>query len=171
MLTEVERVVLATGVLLLGGQSLLAQARAVINPDCEKLLPATLVAKASGRAKIQLIAPDPAVGAGGDCNYGIDTKTMVLLVNLNRFARPQDFQRYKTEEMFRTNQKPIPGLGDEAFTVDGVAPGSVVVARKGKTLVILSSFVDIDPQTGARKGPYVSRAQLIELARQMLAKS
>lgn len=146
-----------------------ARAQAAINPVCEKLLPAPEVGKAAGRPNVRLIPPDPTVGAGGDCNYAIDGTTMVLLVTVNQSARPQDFQRLKGDEMYLTNQKAVAGVGDEAFTADGVLPASVLVARKGTRLVALSAFVDVDPATGDFR-LYVSADQLVALARSMLAR-
>ena len=162
---------LAVSALARPARSVPGQAPGGINPDCEKLLPVALVEKASGRTGIKLMPRDPAVGAGGDCNYAIGGKTMVLLVTLDRFARPQAFQRYKSDKMYQANQKAISGLGEEAFSVDVIAPGSAVVAHKGTTLVALSTFAEMDPRTAAFKGPYVPGPQLIELTRQVLAKS
>lgn len=151
-----------------------AQAGPAINPDCEKLLPAKLVEQAAGRAPITLMGRDPRQGAGGDCNYTLGGKTMLLLVNLNRSSAATEYQRYKTNRMYRTDQQPIPGLGDEAFTASIVMLSHnipIVAARKGKTLVVMSTFLDMDPNTAAAKGAYLTRAQLIELARGVLARS
>jgi hypothetical protein len=147
-----------------------ARAQAAINPVCEKLLPAADVGKAARHPNVRLISPDPTIGAGGDCNYAIDGKTMVLLVTVNQSARPQDFQAYKGHEAYQTNQKAVPGVGDEAFTVDVVLPAAALIARKGNRLVALSAFVELDPTTGGFKGLYVSADQLVALARSMLAR-
>lgn len=168
-----QTLVLAAGASLLAGRAVQAQVAAGIDPDCEKLLPVKLVEKASGRAPIKLIARDPSLAAGGDCNYAIGGKTMVLLVNLDRFAGPPDYQRYKGAAMYRTDQQPIPGLGEEAFSASNPMLGTsipVVTARKGKTLVVMSTFLEFDPSTAEVKGAYLTRAQLIELVREMLAK-
>ena len=140
-----------------------------INPSCEKLLPVATVEKTSGRQNVKLIPYNPSLGAGGTCNYAIDGKTMILLVNLDLSARPQDFQRYKTDRMYQDNQQEIQGLGDMAFSCG--KDGSIVVALKAKMLVVLSAFRESDPKTAKFGNYYFTREQLIELTKQMLAKS
>jgi len=135
-----------------------------LDPKCATLLPAAVVAKAAARAGVTLIPPDPTIGAGGDCNYALDRTTMVLLVTVNRAAGHQDFARYQRDELYRTDQKSIAALGDEAFSTGE----TIVAARKGKMLIVLSAFPDIDPQTGAVRGSSLTRAQLIDLAHRML---
>lgn len=143
------------------------QGDAAIDPACEKLLPVAAVAKASGQSDLKLIAYNPAVGAGGTCNYASGGQTMILLVTLDRSARPERFERYKKDRMYRKDQKPISGLGDEAFS----SGETIVVARRGKTFVALSAFKKIDPKTAKIGKPYLTREQLIDLARKMLSGS
>jgi len=140
-----------------------------INPSCEKFLPVSVVEKMSGRQNVKLVPYNPAIGAGGTCNYAIDGKTMILLVNLDTSVGPQSFQRYKTDRMYQENQHEIQGLGEMAFSCG--EDGNIVVALRGKTLVVLSAFRELDTKTFKFGNYYFTREQLIELAKQMLAKS
>lgn len=163
----------ATTVCTVLGASAAAQTGAGIDPECEKLLPVGLVAQATGQKELALVPRDPTIGAGGTCNYarpGPGTKLMVVLVTVSRSAASsaqQEFARYKASEMYRTDQRSISGLGDEAFSTGE----TILVARRGGLVIALSAFQNIDLTTGDMKGPYLTRAQLIELARRVLAPS
>jgi hypothetical protein len=129
--------------------SVAAPAVAQIDPMCEKRLPVAVVGKAA-KLSIHLIPPDPHKGAGGDCNYAEGDKMVLMLRLTEGGARDVKSYRGVTGEK---NAKDISGLGDEAFS----SGDSIVVARKGKVVIALSSF-----------GP-LSIAQLIPLAKQALA--
>ncbi len=147
-----------------GPSALAAQAQPQINPLCERYVPAALVGRTVGQPKAALIPRQPRIGAGGDCNYVDDPSAakphMMLLADLNEVASHDDFEHYVNQ----TTMHAISGVGDEAM---GTA--SIVVARKGKLLVVLSAFPSVDLKTLAMK-PYFTQAQLIDLVRQALAK-
>jgi hypothetical protein len=140
-----------------------------INPACEKFLPPAAVEKISGLQNVMLVPYNLSMGAGGTCNYALDGKTMILMLNLEQSARPQDYERYRTHRMYQDNQQEIPGLGEMAFSCG--KNGNIIIALKGKTLVVLSAFRRMDPKTGMSADYYFTREQLIELAKQIFASS
>jgi len=156
--------VLAVTLALVIGTAARAQTPKV-NPVCERLLPAAVVGRVAGEPKAALIPLDPSVGAGGTCNYAADPsapkKAVILLANLNENAGHADFAVAAAQG----GQQPIAGLGDEA-----VASATIVTARKGRLLVVLSSFTKVDLNTWATK-PCFTKAQLLDLVRQALAKA
>jgi hypothetical protein len=135
-----------------------------VKPACERLLPVALVGRVAGEPKAALIPRDPHVGAGGDCNYSADPsaprKALMLLANINENASHADFARYSGQG----RQQAIAGLGDEA-----VGSETIITARRGRLLVVVSSFFRVNLRTGAATA-YFTRAQLIDLVRQALAK-
>ena len=141
-----------------------AQAPPQIPAVCERLLPAALVGQTAGQPKAALIPRQPKIAAGGDCNYVVDPSAarprMMLLADINTAASHQDVAMYAGQ----TAMKPIAGLGDEAF-----GNATIVVARRGKLVVVVSAFSAIDMHT-LKGTPYFTQAQLIELVRQALAK-
>ena len=134
-----------------------------VNPACERLLPVALVGRVAGELKAALIPRDPHVGAGGNCNYSADPsaprKAVMLLADINENASHADFARYSGQG----RQQAIAGLGDEA-----VGSETIITARKGRLLVVVSSFFKVDLRTGTATA-YFTRAQLIDLVRQVLA--
>lgn len=169
MKNNLKGIFLVMGIVVALSAGVLAYYLQEINPSCEKFLPVALVEKISGRQNVKLVPYNPSIGAGGTCNYAIDGKTMILLVNLELSARPQDFQRYKTDRMYQDNQQEIQGLGDMAFSCG--KDGNIVVSLKGKMLVVLSAFRELGLKTAKFMNYYFTREQLIELAKQILAKS
>ena len=161
-----KRLVAALALLPLTPQlsTLAVQAQTPIPTYCEKYVPAALVGKTAGQPKTALIPRRPQIGAGGDCNYvedpSVDKPHMMLIADISMFGGHGDYARYAAQ----TTMHPIPGLGDEATGTE-----TIVVARKGQLVVVLSAFQSIDRKTLAMK-PYFTQAQLIELVRQALAK-
>lgn len=147
-----------------------AQAPPAVNPACEKLLPAAAVAKLSGDADVTLIPQGTVPAAGGTCNYAVGGKTVMLYVDLDQSRGPESYQRSKRQRAYQETQQDVPGLGDEAFSATPYGQ-VVVIARKGKTLVTLLAMLDLDPESPRFNQPHLTRDQLIELARRMLAGS
>ena len=141
-----------------------------LDPNCERLLPAAVVAKLSGDADLKLIAPGAVPAAGGTCNYAVGGQTVILYVELNTTADARTFQRYKTSRSYQEGQQGITGLGDEAFSATP-SDQPVVIARKGKTLVALLGMLDLDPKSPRFAKAHLTGEQLVELARQMLGSS
>ncbi|HXQ29644.1 MAG TPA: hypothetical protein VN848_10275 [Gemmatimonadales bacterium] len=148
---------------LVSFSALKAQGRP-LNPVCKRLLPAALVGRLAGEPKTALIPRQVAIGAGGDCNYVADPSAakpqLILMADINQVAGHRDFVRY----VGPIPNRPVPGLGDEANAVK-----TIVAARKGALLVVVSSFQKVDLKT-QQAVPYFTRDQLIELVRQALAK-
>jgi len=144
---------------LLAGVVALAPCTAVagepIDPTCEKTLPASAVSKASG-VSVHLIGRDPHIGAGGDCNWAVSGNSMVLMLRLMYGGAP-DVQTYRGV-LKAQHPVDVAGVGDEALS----AGDSIVVARKGQTVIALSAF---GKPAG---GPYLTIPQLEELARRAL---
>lgn len=145
-----------------------AQAPRPLDPNCAKLLPAATVAQVSGDKDVALIPPGAVPAAGGTCNYAVGGRTVILYVDLSTFADARTFQRYKNKRSYQERQQAIPGLGDEAFSASP-SNQDMVVARKGKTLIAMLAMLDLDPKSARLGKPHLTRAQLIELARRMLA--
>ena len=135
-----------------------------IDSNCERLFPAALIARATGQPKAALIPRNPRIAAGGNCNWVDDPSAakprVMLLADINTVADHQEFEKYAGQ----TTMKAIPGLGDESSATE-----TIVVARKGKLLVVVSAFQQVDMNTMATK-PWFTQAQLIDLVRQALAK-
>lgn len=164
------RSALVVGVSVVASVPARAQTRGSLNPACEKLLPASEVAKASGDANIALIPPGTVPAAGGTCNYALGGKTVILYVDLDQAGGARTFQRYQTSRSYRPKQAAVPGLGDEAFSAQPSGQ-DIVVARKGNTVVALLAMLDLDPKSPKLGKPHLTRDQLIQLARGMLTRS
>jgi hypothetical protein len=77
------------------------------------------------------------------------------------------FQRLRQGPAAREGQRPVAGLGDEAFTHG--AFGEYLVVRRGDTVLRLTSWAVTDPYAVRATAPRLSRGQLIALARRVLA--
>jgi hypothetical protein len=165
MIKEVCFATVIVGFALVAVLGSVASAGEPIDPKCEKVLPAAAVGKLAG-AKVQLVGRDPSIGAGGDCNYATGDKgtTMVLMTHLHNPGSTKDVDTYRgvTKGM---KQEAIAKLGDEAFS----AGDTIVVARAGTIVVALSGYAKADPKAKGGLGQWLTKAQLIELTRQMLA--
>ncbi len=145
-----------------------AQAPRPLDPNCERLLPVAVVAKASGDASVTVLAPGTIPSAGSTCNYAVAGKTVILSIDLNTNATARTFQNYMRS--YKEGQQALPGLGDEAL-VASLSHQDVVVARKGTLLVTLFGALDLDEKSPRFGKPHLTRQQLIELVRQMLTKA
>ena len=162
------KVIAMTPMLLALAGPAAAQIPHPLDPNCERLLPVAVVAKASGDTGVSVLAPGTISTADNTCNYAIAGKTVILSVDLKTNATARNFQSYM--RIFKEGQQAIPGLGDEAV-VASLSHQDVVVARKGTLFVTLVGTLDLDQKSPRFGKPHLTRPQLIELARQMLAKA
>lgn len=127
-----------------------------VGPESEKLLTANDVEQVTGLQGIKLIPRNPVIGAGGDLNFSLQDNTLILTVAIQDSSM---YERWKSEEGFFHSD--VSGIGDEAF--NGPSFGEyryVLIFRKGKTAVSLSSF--FNAQAGGE--PYLNQEQLQALA-------
>lgn len=71
MQVNLKAMVLLFGLAVIVSVGVLAYALQEVNPSCEKFLPAAAIEKISGRQNVKLVPYNPAMGAGGTCNYAI----------------------------------------------------------------------------------------------------
>lgn len=128
----------------------------------ERLLTANDVEQVTGLQGIKLIPRNPVLGAGGDLNFSLQDNTMILTVAIEDSSM---YERWKGEEGFF--HEAVPGIGDEAF--NGPSFGKyryVLIFRKGKTAVSLSSFFNMQ----AQGEPYLNQEKLQALAKIMISR-
>jgi hypothetical protein len=133
-----------------------------VDPASEKLLTANDVEQTTGLQGIKLIPRNPVIGAGGDLNFALQDNTMILTVAIQDSSM---YERWKGEEGFFHSA--VSGIGDEAF--NGPSFGEhryVLIFRKGKTAVSLSSFINMK----AGGEPYLNQEKLQALARIMISR-
>ena len=133
-----------------------------VGPAAEELLTADDVEQVAGLQGIKLIPRNPAIGAGGDLNFALQDNTMILTVAVQDSSM---YERWKNEEGFF--HAAVPGIGDEAF--NGPSFGEyryVLIFRKGKTAVSLSSFINMK----AGGEPYLNQEKLHSLAKIMISR-
>ncbi|MBI3398113.1 MAG: hypothetical protein HY026_02610 [Deltaproteobacteria bacterium] len=136
-----------------------------VDPVCEKVLPLAEVNKAYTKKKIVLFGQQEQRWATATCNYGHeDDKEPALTLGIAPYISSDKFNKtYKNNPLW----KPLTGVGDEAF-VSGKL-GDMVVAGKGKLVIMLVSYVDLDKKT-FKTTPKFSTNQLVEWAKQILAR-
>ncbi len=130
--------------------------------DHEKLLAIEEVEAVTGIEGIKLVPRNPQIGAGGELNFALADGSMVLMVGIQDAPM---YNEWKTQEGFFDES--VPDLGDEAF--QGPSFGEyryVLIFRKGDKAIALSSFFNL----GAGGEPFLSQAQLRELARLVIAR-
>lgn len=128
----------------------------------EELLTPDDVEKIIGIQGLKLIPRDPVIGAGGDLNFAKDGNDLVLIVSIQNASM---YTQWKNEEGFF--HADVSGIGDEAF--EGPDFGEyryILIFRKGKNAVSMSSFIDMD----AGGKPYLNQDQLQELAKIMTSR-
>ncbi len=133
-----------------------------LGPASEKLLTANDLEQVTELQGIKSIPRNPVIGAGGDLNFSLQDNTMILTVAIQDSSM---YARWKGEEgFFHTD---VPGIGDEAF--NGPSFGKyryVLIFRKGKTAVSLSSFFNMQ----AQGEPYLNQDKLQALAKIMISR-
>jgi hypothetical protein len=133
-----------------------------VGPAAEELLIADDVEQVAGLQGIKLIPRNPVIGAGGDLNFALQDNTMILTVAVQDSSM---YERWKGEEGFF--HAAVTGIGDEAF--NGPSFGEyryVLIFRKGKTAVSLSSFINMK----AGGEPYLNQEELQALAKIMISR-
>ena len=109
-----------------------------------------------------MIPRNPVIGAGGDLNFSLQDNAMILTVAIQGSSM---YEGWKGEEGFF--HADVPGIGDEAF--NGPSFGKyryVLIFRKGKTAVSLSSFFNMQ----AQGEPYLNQEKLQALAKIMISR-
>ena len=142
-----------------------------INPACQRVLPATLVGRIAGAARVHLLPPNPATGATGTCNYALAGDTLLVSVTISRSSHTmQQFAAAKAGSIGLRNQQAVSDLGDEAFTYG--LYGEDLLARRGNVLVGVTTFSRNSRRPDRALGPpRLSRDQLIRVAREVLTRS
>ena len=131
-----------------------------IDPVCNRILAPTEAETLAGVKPLALVDASQVRFATGTCNYATKAKSersLVFLVSVTQESRPHEFDQFRSISI---GPKAAHGLGDEAFTAEGV-----VGFRKGKTIVSVGSFVD--PKTGKH---HVAQSKLVELAKVLAAR-
>jgi hypothetical protein len=102
----------------------------------ENLLTATDVEKVSGLKGVKYIQRNPHIGAGGDINFAVNDKDVVVMIQI---VNKDSYEGYK--QFFKSG---IKNLGDEAMqggTLKGF-PDNLVAFKKGDKCVALTVFID-----------------------------
>jgi hypothetical protein len=131
-----------------------------VDPICSQILPTAEAEALAGVKPLALVGPSQVRFATGTCNYatkGKADRTLVLLVTVTRDSKQEDYEQLRKVSI---GPKPAQGLGDEAFTAEGV-----VGFRKGQTVVSLGTFVD--SASGKHR---VGHAKLLEIAKLVAAR-
>jgi len=131
-----------------------------VGPASEKLLTANDVEQVTGLQGIKLIPRNPVLGAGGDLNFSLQDNTMILTIAIQDSSM---YEQWRGVEGFF--HEAVPGIGDEAF--NGPSFGKyryVLIFRKGKTAVSISSFFNMQ----AQGEPYLNQEKLQALAKIMI---
>lgn len=124
--------------------------------SCEKIITTKDVENLTGITPIVVIPRNPRIGAGGQCNFGTDDKTLVLLVNILSAA---DFASARAQ--FGETAKAVSGIGEEAFTVGDYN----LYVKKGSVSVSAGSFFRMPEYV-----PYLTMEQLKVIVNFMLGK-
>jgi hypothetical protein len=130
--------------------------------DYEKLLKANDVEKVLGIQKIQLVPKNPQIGAGGDLNFALEDKTLILMVSVQKASL---YNEWKNQEGFFHAE--VSDIGDEAF--EGPSFGNyryILIFRKGKKAISLSSFFNMK----AGGEPFISQEKLREIAKTVISR-
>lgn len=115
------------------------------------------VAKVVG-APVKLVPRDACEGAGGDLNFALkEDGRLILMV---RFLDGDKFKPLASDK--NSYKAPVKGVGDEAFSGPLTDPQYILILRKGKQTVSLSTYFNT---TGPVKEPLLTTAQLAELGR------
>lgn len=123
----------------------------------EKSLGLSDVAKVAG-APVKLVPQDACEGAGGDLNFALNEDGRLILM-----VRFLDGDKFKSLASDKNSYKaPVKGVGDEAFFGPFTDPQYILILRKGKHTVSLSTYFNT---TGAVKEPLLTTDQLAELGR------
>ena len=130
--------------------------------DIEKLLTVADVEKETGLQGIQLIPKNPMKGAGGDLNFALAGKDMMLMVSV------QDSSLYEQWKNLEGNfYAEVPDIGDEAFKGPGFTEVRyLLVFRKGNKAVLLSTFLNLE----AEGEPFLKMEQLTEFAKIIISR-
>jgi hypothetical protein len=166
---SIRAVRMLAAIVTLGAGRLDAQKAKTVDPLCEKALPADAANRLTSRRDLQLVPRLSITAAGGTCNYAADGKKMVFLLTVldEKGRAAERFARYKGEAPYLPHQAEVTGLGDAAFT--GGEPEHLLVARKGRQVVQLSSMLDWD-RASKQMRARVPREQLIALAKEAVGK-
>jgi hypothetical protein len=130
--------------------------------DQKELLTVKDVEAVTGIAGITLVPRSSQMGAGGDLNFTLADKTLLLTVGIQGAAM---YDEWKSQEGFF--HEPVPDLGDEAFR--GPSFGEyryTLIFRKGERAIALSSFFNM----AAGGKPFLTQEQLDEIARVVVAR-
>jgi hypothetical protein len=151
-----------------GGRELAPKPKTV-DPVCEHLLPVADAERITAHRPLKLVPRRSLPAAGGTCNYAEGGTRMVLLFTLldGKSKAHEQYLRYRGQPAYQPNQKELSGLGDEGFTAG--AYEHQLVARKGKTVVMLAAMIHYDKTTHTGHAS-VTRDQLITLAREVVGK-
>jgi hypothetical protein len=130
--------------------------------DQKELLTVEDMEAVTGIAGITLVPRSSQMGAGGDLNFALADKTLLLTVGIQDAAM---YDEWKSMEGFF--HEPVPDLGDEAFR--GPSFGQhrhTLIFRKGEKAISLSSFFNME----AGGEPFLNQEQLGEIARLVVAR-
>jgi hypothetical protein len=143
---------------------------AAVDPICERLLAASVVARVAGVPGVHAVPRNPARAAGGACNYALPGDTLLLIFTITRSSRAvQEFQARQSGTIAAMHPQPVPGLGDEAVTYGQF--DYALLARKGNVLVSMATFFRTTRRPTRVLGTRLSRDQVIALAREVLTRS
>ena len=128
----------------------------------EELLTVKDVEAVTGIAGITRVPRSSQMGAGGELNFALADKTLLLMVGIQDAPM---YDEWKNQEDFF--YEPVPDLGDEAFR--GPSFGEyryTLIFRKGERAIALSSFFNM----AAGGKPFLNQEQLGEIARIVVAR-
>ena len=125
--------------------------------DQKELLTIRDVEAVTGIAGITLVPRGSQMGAGGDLNFALADKTLLLTVGIQEAAM---YDEWKSQEGFF--HEAVADLGDEAFRgPDFGEYRYTLIFRKGAKAIALSSFFNME----AGGAPFLNQEQLGEIAR------
>lgn len=128
----------------------------------EELLTITDVEAVTGYAGITLVPRSSQMGAGGDLNFALADKTLLLTVGIQD---AEMFDEWRSQEGFF--HEAVADLGDDAFRGPNFGEYRyTLIFRKGAKAIALSSFFNME----AGGKPFLNQEQLDETARIVVAR-
>jgi hypothetical protein len=143
-----KKLILVAAVLLLTGAGCIASSRTPVArapldagaamtvkktvPNCNSVITAADAEKLTGISPLMEIGNRPGLGGGTDCEFGKDTGTYVLLVELD----PANFFD-QTRAQYSDSLVNVDGIGEAAFRTTGYN----LFVKKGGTCVTVATFI------------------------------
>jgi len=133
-----------------------------LGTDFEELLHVSDVEQVTGLQGLQLIPRDPQIGAGGDLNFALADKDLILIVAVRDSSMYQEWKN--VEGHFYAS---VPDIGDEAFEGPSYSEFRYhLIFRKGNKAVLLSTFMNLK----AEAEPFLNMEQLCQIAKIIISR-